>query len=111
MRKQLVILKKSKGGVMSDRNFAFITVACIVCIVCTIVFVASGMCQDSKKPVKVNNAVCPVTGDPVDMKNPVTVENNGKVYNLCCPMCTAPFKSDPAKYSKIAEDQAKGIKK
>lgn len=60
---------------------------------------------------KVNNTVCPVTGNPVNMKDPVTVEYNGKIYNLCCSMCPATFKSEPEKYSKIAEEQAKGIVK
>ena len=86
-----------------------------LCFVCAIAFVASGMCQDSgtqtKAPVKVNNTVCPVMGNPVDMKNPVTVEYNGKIYNLCCSMCVATFKANPEKYSKIAEEQAKSVSK
>ena len=62
-------------------------------------------------PMKVNNTICPVTGKPVDMNNPVTVQYRGKMYNVCCSMCPETFKSDPKKYSKIAEEQAKTVKK
>ena len=86
-----------------------------LCFVCAIVFVASGMCQDSgtqtKSLVKVNNTICPVMGDKVNTKEPVTVEYNGKIYNLCCSMCVATFKANPEKYSKIAEEQAKSVSK
>ena len=84
------------------KSIAVITLACIMCLVVAISFAAS---------VKVNNTICPVTGSPVDMKNPVTVEYNGKIYNLCCSMCPATFNADPEKYSKIAEDQAKSVSK
>lgn len=53
--------------------------------------------------VKVNNTVCPITGEKVDMNNPETVEYKGKVYNLCCPSCAKGFNADPEKYSAIAE--------
>lgn len=98
------------------KNIAIIVVVGIMCLVSAMAFV--GMCQaagaetksaaSANAPVKVNNTVCPVTGEKVDMKNPVTVEYKGNIYNLCCPMCTATFNSNPEKYSKIAGDQAKG---
>lgn len=98
---------------------AMVVIVSIICLVIAAAFVGNGACQYSETkdkaaasttaPVKVNNTVCPVTGNPVeDMKNPATVEYNGKIYNLCCPMCKATFMSNPEKYSKIAEEQAKG---
>jgi len=57
--------------------------------------------------VKVNNTICPVSGDKVNMSNPVTVEYNGKEYNLCCPACISAFKADPEKYAAKAESQSK----
>lgn len=105
---------------MKNRNVAIIAVTGMLCLICAMAFVAYGTCQYAETkakasaspvaPVKVNNTICPVTGDPVNMKDPVTVEYNGKIYNLCCPMCPATFKSNPEKYSKIAQDQAKGLK-
>ena len=64
--------------------------------------------QTTAKPVEVGNKHCPVSGEEVGkMGAPITVEYNGKVYNLCCSGCVSSFKSDPEKYSKIAEDEAK----
>lgn len=48
--------------------------------------------------VNVNNTICPVSGDKVDMKNPTTIEYDGKVYNLCCPACIKEFKKSPEEY-------------
>ena len=103
---------------MSKKYGVIIAVTGIICLVCALAFVEYGTCQSDQTktkevagtaaPVKVNNTICPVTGSPVNMKNPVTVEYNGKIYNLCCSMCPAIFKADPQKYSKIAEEQAKG---
>ena len=84
---------------MNKKYFMVLAVVGILCLALTAA--AAG-------PVKVNNTVCPVTGSKVDMNNPVTVEYNGKIYNLCCGACPSVFKSDPEKYSKIAEEQAKG---
>ena len=86
--------------------------------VCSAVFAMCGVCgsgdtKETKKsasavvPVKVNNTICPVMGEKVDMKNPVTIEHDGKIYNLCCPMCTAEFKKEPAKYIAKIEAQKK----
>jgi len=111
-------VKIKKGGVMGKRYIAVVAVAGIVSLICASAFAQnSGVpAPDTSKiqkpavapaaPVKVNNTVCPVTGNPVNMKDPVTVEYNGKIYNLCCPMCPQVFKGNPEKYSKIAEDQA-----
>ena len=55
---------------------------------------------------EVGNKICPVSGEKVgEMGDVVKYEYNGKVYNLCCPMCKKDFAKDPAKYSKIAEDE------
>lgn len=100
------------------RNKIMITATGIVCLAFATIFAASGMCQyggdtkgklaaDVPALVKVNNTVCPVTGNAIDMKNPVTAEYNGKIYNFCCAMCPPIFKANPEKYSKIAEEQAK----
>jgi YHS domain-containing protein len=60
------------------------------------------------KAVEVGNKVCPVSGEAIDSDSgmaAVQVEHNGKLYNLCCAMCEGDFKADPAKYSKIADDE------
>ena len=66
----------------------------------------------SAKAVEVGNKICPVSGEEVpapgekgEMGEAVKYEYNGKIYNLCCPMCVKDFKKDPEKYSKIAEDE------
>ncbi len=72
----------------------------------------------STKTVEVGNKVCPVSGDRIPapgeksaMGKPVKYEYNGKIYNLCCPMCIKDFKKNPEKYSKIAEEEVKKAKK
>jgi len=110
-----------RGGAMRNKHIAIISFTGIVAIVLTTAFVENGIClSDEAKAkeaariaalMKVNNTICPVTGNEVDMNKPVTVQYNGKIYNLCCPMCPLMFKLDPIKYSKIAEDQAKEIGK
>ena len=106
---------------MSKKYVGIIAVTGIVCLISAMAFTGLGICQSNETkakeaagttaPVKVNNTICPVTGNVVNMKDPVTVEYNGKVYNLCCSMCPALFKANPEKYSKIAEEQAKGAGK
>lgn len=55
---------------------------------------------------EVGNPICPVSGEKVgEMGETVKYEYNGKVYNLCCPMCKKDFDKDPEKFSKKAEDQ------
>ena len=87
---------------MGKRCMLVVVTAVIIGLMCTTVFAGNAA------PVKVNNTICPVTGDKVDMRNPVTVEYNGKVYNLCCPACVAPFKGDPEKYIKKMAEENKG---
>jgi YHS domain-containing protein len=101
---------------MNKKNVMVIAITGIVCLVLATAFAGIGMCQYGETkakeaaattaPVKVNNTICPVTGNKVDMNNPITVAYKGKIYNLCCAMCLATFNSDPEKYSKIAEEQA-----
>lgn len=58
--------------------------------------------------ILINNTVCPVSGMPINQQEgmqPVTVDHDGKRYNLCCEGCVEEFKKDPAKYSKIAEEE------
>jgi YHS domain-containing protein len=62
--------------------------------------------EASKPAVEVGNTVCPVMGTPIDPKSKITVEHEGKVYNLCCPGCVAEFKKDPARFIKKLEDPA-----
>ncbi len=105
---------------MSKKNVMIIAITGLICLALATAFAGIGMCQSETKakefvgigaPVKVNNTICPVMGNKVDMNNPITVTYKGKIYNLCCPMCPAVFNGNPEKYSKIAEDQAKGIGK
>lgn len=72
---------------------------------------------EKSKAVEVNNKICPVSGNKVpapgekgEMGEAVKYEYNGKIYNLCCPMCIKDFKKNPEKYSKIAEDEVKKSK-
>lgn len=56
--------------------------------------------------VEVGNKICPVSKEKVGKMGDVAkYEYNGKIYNLCCPMCKKDFAKDPEKYSKIAEDE------
>ena len=67
----------------------------------------------TSKAVEVGNKICPVSGEKVPLPGEkgdmgdelVKYEYNGKIYNLCCPMCVKDFKKNPEKYSKIAEDK------
>ncbi len=74
---------------------------------------------DSTKAVEVGNKICPVSGDKVPAPgekgtmgdNPIKVAYKGKIYNLCCPMCTKDFKKNPKKYSGVADKEVSGDKK
>lgn len=69
--------------------------------------VASGPQGDLASLKEVGNTICPVSGDKVgQMGEAVKYEYNGKIYNLCCPMCKKDFANDPEKFSKKAEEQA-----
>lgn len=94
-------------------NRRIIGIAVAVMFICGSAFAMCGMCTAEEKStggakaarVMVNNSICPVTGDKVDMKNPVTVEYKGETYNLCCPTCETEFNKDPDKYSALAKKQ------
>ena len=59
------------------------------------------------QPIEVGNKHCPVSGRVVGAMGPAyKYTYNGKVYNLCCGGCPKTFASNPAKYAKIAEDEA-----
>ncbi len=53
--------------------------------------------------ISVGNKVCPVTGEKVAELGKDTVEYEGKVYNMCCPMCKEQFLADPAKFIAIVD--------
>ena len=83
---------------------------------------AKDMKQDESaattKAVEVGNKICPVSGEKIlapgekgGMGEAIKYEYNGKIYNLCCPMCVKDFKRNPEKYSKIAEDEVAKEKK
>ena len=62
--------------------------------------------------VEVGNKICPVSGNKVGEMGPaVKHAYNGKTYNLCCGMCPSKFDKDPAKYSKIADDEVASVSK
>ncbi len=77
------------------------------------------MDSKSTKAIEVGNKICPVSGDKILAPGekgtmgdePVKYEYNGKIYNLCCPMCIKDFKKNPEKYSKITEDEVAKEKK
>lgn len=55
--------------------------------------------------VNVGNKVCPVSGEAIADPGKDTVEYDGKVYNLCCPMCKEEFLKNPEKYvAKVDEE-------
>jgi YHS domain-containing protein len=61
------------------------------------------------QPIDVGNKFCPVTHRQIGLMGPGVQEvYNGKIYHLCCGGCISTFESDPEKYSKIAEGEAKG---
>jgi YHS domain-containing protein len=58
------------------------------------------------KPVNIGNKICPVSDEEIGlMGEGVQVEYEGKIYNLCCPMCVQTFNAEPQKYiEKINEE-------
>jgi YHS domain-containing protein len=58
--------------------------------------------------VEVKNKICPISHEEVGKNGmePHKVTYNGKVYNLCCSMCEKDFMKDPAKYSKLLDEEA-----
>lgn len=61
--------------------------------------------EEESVAIEVGNKICPVSGESIEaMGEPVQVELNGKIYDLCCKMCAKSFKKDPEKYIKIIEE-------
>lgn len=83
-----------------------LVIAVLILVVCSACYAQGADKNTSGAKVKVNNTICPVSGDKVNMKNPVAVEYKGEIYNLCCSMCIPEFNKDPEKYSAIAKKQA-----
>lgn len=54
---------------------------------------------------KVDNELCPVTGEKIDPKSNITYTYKGKVYRFCCAGCIADFKKDPEKYIRKMRDE------
>jgi len=64
--------------------------------------------EEQSTAVEVGNKICPVSKEKIgegDMGEAVKYEYNGKIYNLCCPMCKKDFAKNPEKFAKIAEDE------
>jgi YHS domain-containing protein len=59
----------------------------------------------SSKAVAVGNKRCPVMGAEIPEGSNITYEYKGRIYSFCCAGCPDVFKSDPEKYSKIADDE------
>jgi YHS domain-containing protein len=69
------------------------------------VLICGGMVFAEKENlVNVGNKLCPVSGESVEgMGGAVPYEYQGKLYNMCCKMCSKDFEKDPEKFAKIAE--------
>ena len=63
--------------------------------------------KEGESPVNAGHTACPVLGTKVEPGKALTVEYNGKLYNVCCPMCIGEFKNNPEKYVAIVEKQMK----
>ncbi|OGW82067.1 MAG: hypothetical protein A3G33_04790 [Omnitrophica bacterium RIFCSPLOWO2_12_FULL_44_17] len=64
--------------------------------------------QEPAKVKDVGNKFCPVSGEPVSGTDFFMYEE--KRYGVCCPMCEAMFKKDPAKYIKAMEEKEPNLK-
>ena len=84
-----------------------------------VLFITTGLSLAQQTPVaevsnvqtiEVGNKHCPVSGREVGLMGPAIKMNyKGKIYHLCCPGCISIFNSNPEKYSKMAEDEAKTV--
>jgi len=103
---------------MVRRDVVIVAVIGSIGLICGAIFAECGVCEmgsvktekasSAAAAVNINNTICPVSGEPVDLMNPITLEYNGKIYNFCCSACIAPFKADPEKYiAKMAAQEAK----
>lgn len=85
--------------------------AIVAMVVCSNYALASEKHSHSEHPktaVKVNNVICPVSGENVeDMGGGIEYEYKGKIYSLCCPSCVKVFEKDPEKYIAIIEESSK----
>jgi len=92
----------------------------VIALILGIIFLTMGglifaqstpLAAQAVRPLEVSNKHCPVSSSEVGVMAPaVKITYKGKVYSLCCPGCMSTFNSNPEKYSKIAQDDAK-IKK
>ncbi len=55
--------------------------------------------------VNVGNKICPVTGEKISELGKDTVEYEGKIYNMCGPMCKDKFLADPDKYIAVVDQE------
>jgi len=65
--------------------------------------------EDLQNLPNVGNKFCPVSGEEIKadsaMGEGVHMAYQGKIYNLCCPMCVKDFKKDPQKYIAIINEE------
>lgn len=66
---------------------------------------ASPAAQETTEAVDVGNTVCPVSGDTINPETKATYEYQGKIYNLCGPMCVDEFKNNPDEYVAVIEEE------
>lgn len=65
---------------------------------------ATGSVTKAKGPKAVNNAVCPVSGEPIgSMGEGVKVTYKGSIVTLCCKSCADEFNANPEEYVKKAK--------
>lgn len=58
----------------------------------------SATTEEKDNAIEVGNKVCPVMDVEISEHTKVVHEHEGKLYNLCCPMCVSVFNEDPGKY-------------
>lgn len=101
-------------------KFKFMMVVAGVLLVCSgFAYAAEGesmnegqdMMMEEQKvlPANVGNKICPVSGEKIgSMGEGMTVEHDGKIYNLCCSMCERDFKANSEAFiMKINEELKK----
>ena len=89
------------------KRITAVVMGCILLTANAIFAQTAPMSAAVAQPVEVGNKHCPVSGREVGVMGPAyKYTYNGKVYNLCCAGCPKTFASNPAKYTKIAQDDA-----
>ncbi len=63
--------------------------------------------KETAQVKNVGNKICPVSDSVIKKGEGGSVEYGGKVYNLCCAMCSKDFKKDPKKYIQKVEAMQK----